>query len=219
MRRFFLVMSLLALVPAGAAAQICVGQPALDDNSSGSVGFGASFNEGGRVVGADATYGGPAFVTASFRHTDYANTELSLKTVGAAFGYDLDGGEGVRICPMASVQYGFGLQLLEGDYTVFHVMPGLGIGMLTNVSSSIDIAPFAQASVVWSRATNEVLPLMADDPIEETTTDTSGLLSFGARAIFNSRLSLGPTLIVPIERAGGDGDVSFGFSLSVGVGG
>jgi hypothetical protein len=217
MRRFFSVLALVLLVPAGAAAQICVGAPALTENSSGNVGFGASFFEGGRVVGADATYGGPAFVTGSFRYTDYENSELSLKTVGVGFGYDFDGGEGVRVCPTLAARYGFGLRLLGSDYTVIDVMPGVGIGMLVNVSSSIDVAPFAQGAIVWSRSKTEITGPIED--VDNTATDTSGLLSFGARAIFNGRLSLGPTLSVPIERGGGDGDVAFGFTLSVGVGG
>ena len=46
MRSFFLPLALLALVPAAASAQICVGQPALNENSSGSVGFGAAQPQG-----------------------------------------------------------------------------------------------------------------------------------------------------------------------------
>jgi hypothetical protein len=217
MRRFFLVTALLALVPAGVGAQICIGQPALNENSSGSVGFGAAFSADGRVVGADATYGGPAFVTGSFRYTDYERSELSLKTVGAGFGYDIDGGEGVRICPTVSGHYSFGLQLLEGDYTAFQVVPGLGIGLLTNVNSTIDVAPFAQAALVYVRSKTK--NTVDGEEVSRSGSDTSALLAFGARAIINGRLSLGPTLTVPIEQSGGDGDVAFGFSLSVGVGG
>jgi hypothetical protein len=219
MRRFFSVLALLALVPAGAAAQICIGQPALTETSSGNVGFGASFFEGGRLVNADATYGGPAFVTGTFRYTDLDDTELSLKELGAGFGYDFDGGEGVRVCPGIQARFGFGLdrasivgeEIVVGDYTAITLSPGLGIGMLATVNSTIDVAPYAVASVVYTRSMLDV----GDTNVNSNY--TSGLLQFGARAIFNGRLSLGPTMTVPIEDR--NGDITFGFTLSVGVGG
>ena len=83
MRRLFLAMALLVLVPAGVAAQVCVGNPALaGGETSGSVGLGASFFDGGRIVSADGTFGDRAFVTGSFRYTDYENSSLSMNATG-----------------------------------------------------------------------------------------------------------------------------------------
>jgi hypothetical protein len=125
------------------------------------------------------------------------------------------------VCPVLQARFGFGLkqpalsndQIIQGDYTVFEVIPGLGLGLLTTVNSTIDIAPFAHAAILYRRS------MLDAGDLDVSGNDTSGLIQFGARALFNGRLSLGPTMSVPIAAEGRDGDITFGFSLSVAVGG
>jgi hypothetical protein len=61
MRRLLLALALSVVLPVGAAAQVCVGQPALSATNMGSVGMGASFFDEGRTVGLDATVGSSLF--------------------------------------------------------------------------------------------------------------------------------------------------------------
>jgi hypothetical protein len=221
MRRLLVLGALMTLIPAGAAAQVCNGQPALTDSNMGSVGMGASFFEQGRTIGADAVFGGPFFGFGAFRFTDYDGTDLSQTSVGGGIGYNFEETGGVSICPMLGASYGFGLsmpwlvesELVEADVTDVRIVPALGIGLATELSSNVTVAPFAQGAVVYTRRTRD-----AQDISKETTEDTSGMVSLGVALILNDMLSVAPTVSVPVARDIEAEETSFGLFLSVGLG-
>ena len=221
MRRLLLPLALSIVLPAGAAAQVCVGQPALTPTNMGSVGMGASFFDEGRTIGLEAAVGSSLFGFGSFHYTDFDGSNLSLTTVGAGLGYDIEEAEGVSICPLLGLSYGFGLEmpdvigseLVQVDHKYVRVSPGLGIGLATELSPTFTVAPFARASFVYTRLTRD-----AGDFGDSTEDETSGALSLGLGMILNDRLSLVPTIFVPVGNRGVGQDTSFGISISVGLG-
>jgi hypothetical protein len=183
--------------------------------------MGASFFETGRTIGVEAALGGPLFGFGSFNYTDFDGSSLSLTTVGAGVGYDIEESGGVSICPLAGVTYGFGLEmpglvgseLVDVDHKYLRFSPGLGIGLATAVSPTFTVAPFARGAFVYTRLTRD-----AGDLGDTTSDETSGALSLGVALVLNGRLSLVPTLFVPVGNRGVGQDTAFGISLSVGLG-
>jgi hypothetical protein len=221
MRRLLLGLALSVVLPVGAAAQVCVGQPALSATNMGSVGMGASFFDEGKTVGLDATVGSSLFGFGSFHYTDFDGSNLSLSTVGAGVGYDIEEAEGVSICPLVGLSYGFGLEmpdivgdeLVQVDHKYVRVSPGLAIGLATELSSNFTVAPFARGHLVYTRVTRD-----AGDFGDTTTDETSGALSLGVGLVLNDRLSFVPTLFVPVGNRGVGQDTAFGITLAVGLG-
>lgn len=221
MRRLLLLVGVSILIPAGAFAQVCNGLPSLTDNNMGSVGMGASFFEQGRTIGANAVFGGPFFGIGSFRFTDYDGSDLSETSVGGGIGYAFEESGGVSICPMLSASYGFGLtqpflgdtDFVDADLTDVRVIPALGIGVATELSSNVTVAPFAQGAVVYTRRSTD-----AAEFGRTTREDTSGSVSMGVALILNGMLSVAPTVSVPVAREIEAEETSFGLFLSVGLG-
>jgi hypothetical protein len=212
MRRILFVLLALALAPVGASAQACVGRPPLAGNSQGNFGLGASFLDNAKGFGANATFGGPLFGVASFDYFDIDNSTLSLKAISGGAGYEMSVGDGsVSVCPGLSITYAFGLEVLGVDVTALEIAPGVAAGLTTEVSPTISVTPFAQASFVYSRVMVDAGPLG-----EEDENETAGLLVLGASLGFNNRLSVGPRVAIPIAEDGGD--TAFGVFLSVAVG-
>jgi hypothetical protein len=187
----------------------------------GSVGMGASFFDEGRTIGLEGAFGGSAFGFGSFHYTDFDGSSLSLTTVGGGVGLNLEEAEGVNICPLLGVNYGFGLsmpgvvgtELVDVDHSYFRVLPGLGIGLATELSPTVTVAPFARGAFVYTRLTRD-----AGDFGSTSSNETSGALWLGAGLVLNDRLSLVPTLFVPVGNRGVGQDTAFGISLSVGLG-
>jgi hypothetical protein len=141
--------------------------------------------------------------------------------VGAGVGYDIEEAEGVSICPLVGLSYGFGLEmpdivgdeLVQVDHKYVRVSPGLAIGLATELSSNFTVAPFARGHLVYTRVTRD-----AGDFGDTTTDETSGALSLGVGLVLNDRLSFVPTLFVPVGNRGVGQDTAFGITLAVGLG-
>lgn len=213
MRRV-LQTTVLALIftPAALAAQVCLGRPALVNNSKANLGAGVSFFDGGKGFNAQATYGGPLFVFAGFEYLDFDDTDFSFKTIGGGVGYEARTSDGnITICPTGSIIYGFGLEILGIDFTSLQFVPALAAGFTAEVSPTVRATPFAEVGFVYSRLTADAGPI-GDD----TETDTAGLLRLGLGLIFNQRLSIRPMVTIPISED--DGDTIFGVEFSVAIG-
>ena len=205
------VIVLLALLfPIATAAQVCIGNPAMGDNSAGNVGLGAVFFDGGKGYVGSGTFGSEFFWSGSLGYIDFDDTTLSLKTISGTAAYEVIAGtsSNISVCPNFGIGYGFGLEVLGIDVTSLTFSPGVAVGIEVEVSPTVSIAPFAQLSLVHVRLRADAGP---------TETDTSGALDLGVGAIFNERFSVAPVVLIPISSDGGD--TSFGVSLSVAVGG
>ena len=205
-------LTLTLAFPVAMSAQICYGAPSLGTNSAGNVGAGVSFFDGGKGYGAGASFGRSLFGAASFNFTDFDDTSLSFKTLSGGIGYAASPeGTTISVCPAFSISYGFGLEVFGVDFTTTSFAPSLSIGLETEVSPSVTVAPFAQAFLMHSR-------FKADAGIggEVTETDTDGGLILGLGLIFNGRFSVGPSVFIPIGAE--EGDTSFGVGFSVALG-
>lgn len=201
------------LVPLAAQAQVCVGNPALGSNSRGNVGLGVSFFDGGKGYNAGGVFGGRVFGAANFSYVDFDDTDLSFKEISGSVAYEASpSGSELSICPALGAGYGFGLEVAGIDVTSVTITPAVSMGLGAVVSPTVTVAPFAQAGLVYTRVTADAGPFG-----DTTETDTSGALVLGVGFIFNSRLSLGPAVYIPVAADGGD--TEFSLSLVVAVGG
>jgi hypothetical protein len=207
-----LCILLLSLIPGVLSAQLCVGNPELGVNSSGNAGLGVSFFDGGKGYGGSLTFGRSVFGFGSFSYLDIDDTTLSFKTVSGGVGYAAPATAGsVSLCPSVTVGYGFGLEIIGIDVTTVTITPALSAGILSEVTPTFAVAPFAQIGFVYTRASADAGPLG-----EDSESDTSGVLVLGAGFLFNSRLSIGPSVAIPIAEDGGDTSFRIGLAIALG---
>jgi hypothetical protein len=195
------------------SAQICTGGPALIGNPGVNVGAGASFFDGGKQYGVGATVGSTLFAGAAFSYADFDDTDLSLKSISGGLGYELRPASpaGLSVCPAVGVGYGFGLEILGVDVSVTTIAPSLAAGISVEMSPNLSLVPFARGTVLFQRGNVDAGPLG-----EESDWGTDGELSLGAGFLFNERVSIGPSVSIPIARD--DGDTIFGIGFTVALG-
>jgi hypothetical protein len=196
------------LAPASLVGQICMGRPSLA-TTSGNVGLGTSFFNGGRSVSADVTVGGQLFVSASVSYYDYVNSELSLKSISGLAAYEVANASSVRICPGFQVSYAFGLETLGYDVTTLTLGPLVSVGYEARLSPTVGVAPFATAAVLIQEV--DVVGGTLDDG---SASDTHGALIVGVGLLFSQMITVGPFVDIPLARK--DGDASLGVSASIG---
>jgi hypothetical protein len=208
-RALTLVLTALAFHAGGLAAQVCLGRPALGANSVANVGAGVSFFDGGEGYGARAGFGGRLFGLAAFDYYDPdaevdvgvggAEFDVSLKSVSGGAGYDVTSGTSVSVCPGVVATYAFGLEILGVDFTALEIAPGVAVGMQADLSPTVSVAPFGQVAFAYTRGTIDAGPFG-----EVTEDETAGLLAAGISLIFNDRISVGPSVLMPIARGEDD---------------
>jgi hypothetical protein len=184
----------------------------LAGNSSGNVGMSASFFDGGKGYGAGFTVGRSAYAFGGFSYLDFDDTTLSLKTVSGGLGYETSPStSNVTVCPSVGVGYGFGLEILGVDLTLLTITPALSAGMMSEISPTLSVVPFAQAAFVYARASADAGPLG-----DASDSDTSGLIVLGIGLLFNARIGVGPSVSIPVAEEGGDTVFRVGIAIAVG---
>lgn len=203
----------LFVLAAPLSAQVCFGGPALGSRSSGNIGGGVGFFDGGKQYSAGITLGRSLFGSAGFSYADFDDTDLSLKVVSGGVGYELvsSGPTQVSVCPSFSVSHGFGLEIFGIDVTTTTFSPGVSIGTEAEVSSTVTVIPFARAGVLFQRATADAGPLG-----EESDSETDGALVLGISLVFNDTFAVGPTVHIPVAAEGGDTRFGVGFAVAIG---
>jgi hypothetical protein len=215
MRVLTLILTAIVSSAGALSAQVCLGRPALGASRMANVGGGVSFFDGGRAYGARAAFGGPLFGLAAFDYYDPDEVELSVKSLSVGLGYQLPNvGGSVSVCPGVVATYAFGLEILGVDFTAIEVAPGIAVGLQSEVSPTIRVAPFGQVAFVYTRGEADAGPLG-----EFSEDDTAGLLLLGLSLILSDRFSLGPSVLMPLARDEGEqGDdtlVSVFFSVAL----
>jgi hypothetical protein len=211
MRRIcVLVAAALAITQAEAASQVCLGRPLLASNNFANVGAGTTDHESGRTYGVEASFGGPIFALASFDYFDFDNSGLSMKALSGGVGYDLSISEpALSVCPIAQVRYEFGLDGLTVDLTALEISPGLAVGYLADLSSTVSVGPYAQGALVHARFNAEAPAL------DETETETYGLMVLGLSGVFNDAFSVGPSVTMPMGTDNGDTLLRLSFAVAL----
>jgi hypothetical protein len=212
--RLLAILTLATLsLPSSVLAQICRGGTPLAGVSSGNFGGGASFFDGGKTFGASATFGSQFFGTGAFAYTDFDDTDLSLKNLAGLVGFEVSpSGSQASICPTASVGYGFGLEVLGVDITTVTFAPSVAAGFVAEVSPTVAVVPSAEIALLYQRLTADAGPLG-----ETTESETDGALALAVSLLFKQRVSVGPSVYIPIASDGGD--TVFGVGIAIAVGG
>lgn len=154
MRRRILGLTLIMAlaIPAGVAAQACVGLPVGESLNAAALGLG--FPENGMSYGASVQHNmaGPLTVGAGYTLSAYDNVDPKQHGLAANVGYDLaDVVElPVQACPVA----GLGYTRMSQDgvsLSTFSIPLGLAIGHTIAVSPNLSVIPHVAPQWVWTR--------------------------------------------------------------------
>ena len=205
------VISALA-VAAPAQAQLCTGQPSF---SSGPVQVspGAAFTEGatefgGSVVGgSDRFFGG-----AGLFRTSYSDIDEGAFAVAGLVGSNFvaDANSRVNVCPLAVASWQSGPNAGDLDIRTLAFGAGGQVGIVAADNGRVAVVPTFGASIRNARLNVS----FAD--VDETVSETFGLVNAGVGFIFNHRLSVNPVVSFPIGLEEGDMQFSVGVSLNFG---
>ena len=204
----------LLVTPLVADAQTCLG---LAPFSAGRVQLaaGASFGNDSKAFDAGLTFGsttGP-FAGVSVGTTSYDEFDGNTTTVGAQFGWQAPIGTDNRIqlCPGVGAVYGFGPDNIEGsgtDLSSWGAFFGLQLGFSMGSNPQFRVVPTVGAALAYSK-----LELEGGffGGLEED--DTFGIFTLGLGLILNTRVSILPSVDIPVGLE--DADPAFGVMLGV----
>jgi hypothetical protein len=220
MRRSLVVsLALLAMVKSPAVAQTCQG---LASFSAGQmqVAGNAQFGEFTNAWGGSFTYGTPAGIYggADLSTTSFDGIDQSSLGVGAHAGYQMKLGRvsKVALCPVASLALGMGPDddALDINSSTTDVHFGLALGTAMGTNSQMRIIPTGGLGLQYSKAKVE------DTGPGGTTVEASetyGLARLGVGFVFNSQISVRPTIDIPLGRDGSS-DPTFGLMAAYNFG-
>jgi hypothetical protein len=201
------VVSLLSVSPA--EAQLCGGSPSFAQAPM-QVGITAAFRDGANGVGGHFATGGQAIFggvgVGVVNVSDLDSTETSVTAFGGA---DLGVTENDRVfvCPVGAVRFGTGPDIGAIDVSSVGLQGGGSVGVIATSTPSLMVVPtFGLAG----RATVEV------GGVERDSSDTSGAANVGVGFIFNQRIGITPSIVIPFSVADSDVVFSLGFTFHFG---
>lgn len=212
MRRFALMLVIAVTVPAAARAQACLGSVSF---ASVPVRLG-----GGAILGKDYTaYAisliagkeNSAFGDVGASRMYFDDADDTGDNLFAQLGYQIPAGSRAQLCPIVGASIGTGPD--DGaKVRSRYATAGLALGLTFRPAPSTKIIP--NGALRFEHAAADVT-----DPVfgKETFTDNAGVVDLGMGLIFfRDRLAIQPTVQIPF--AADDNSVSYGLSLSVGIG-
>jgi hypothetical protein len=198
-----------------ADAQSCLG---LAPFSSGrvQVGGSADFGNDGKTFTGSLSFGSPggAFGGVSIGTTSYDDVEGNSTEFGGQLGWQLPVGTGgvVQLCPVGGAFRSVGEDMDEfgTDVSGWGVFFGLQLGVVTGAKPQFRIVPTAGAALAYGKSKIESGFINFEDD------ETFGILSVGVGFLVNSRLSLLPSISVPVGLD--DADAVFRIMVAVNFG-
>lgn len=206
------IASLAYAVPA--SAQLCSGQPSF---ASGPVQVtpGAIFAEGYQGFGAGVTGGSDRFFAGgSILGANYSDIEEGSLTLGAHGGgtFAADTQKRVYLCPTAGFSWQTGPNFEDGlEVRNLSFSGGGNVGIVATDNGRLAVVPTVGASVVRMRT-----KVSAFDLINETVTDTFGVVNAGVGFVFNQRMALTPSVSFPVGLEGSDPQFNVVFAINFG---
>jgi hypothetical protein len=230
-RRIAARLASLALASAAlalpAGAQLCAGAPSFEGRPV-QIGAGADFADGvstfGGALGLGRHNGAFGSVGVGVNVYDETINQLTINESSVAFtagaGYQIPLGTTGRaqLCPMISGTYENGPKNVanEGiDFTSGGGGLGLRLGGDVPLSPTLSFVPWGGGSVVYWRS--RVRAETARARVQETSSDTYGVLGFGGTLLVNHRFSFGPSISIPVGLEGAK--PSYGVSMAIALGG
>jgi hypothetical protein len=212
--------ALAGLVMFGAAelsAQACVGAASF---AGGPVRLGAavSFMDGAKQYGAQVGLGRAdgAFGAVEVARADLDDTEVGGMSYVGSIGYQVPVGAARRaqVCPVGSFRYQrvadddpF-LGSFEARARTFTA--GLALGAPFPAGATTEFVPFGSVSMANGRATLEF------DGVEESASETYGIVDLGAGFIFNRAITLRPSISFPVGLDNSDAIFTVGLGFNFG---
>jgi len=214
MRRSLVVsLALLAMANAPAAAQTCMGLASYKNAPVQATGN-ASFTEGVNSWGGTVGYGIPASVFGNLgvSTTSIDGAPSSSLGLNARVGYQIALGKSrqAQLCPTASFGIGMGpdddAADINGSSTSATL--GLAVGTIMGANPRMKIVPSAGLAYAYGK-------VKAEDGTGTTLfeiSDNYALAQLGVGIIFNSNISVRPSVDIPLGLEGSDPT----FGLTVG---
>jgi hypothetical protein len=162
------------------------------------IGASADFSDDGKSFTGSLSVGSPegAFAGVSIGTSSYDEVDGNSTEFGAQLGWQLPLGTGgvVQLCPVAGAFRSIGEDMddIGTDVSSWGVLFGLQFGVLTGTTPQFRIVPTAGAALAYGKSRIESGLLDFEDD------ETFGILSVGVGFLVNSRLSLLPSINVPL---------------------
>lgn len=213
LRSTIIAAALLVAVPAH--AQLCLGAPDFTvrpGQVTATIGRGDDITvvEGG----ISTRLGGGAFGGMSAGAAFYGEEiEATSFLGGVSLGYavPLTSARKAFVCPFAAAAIEVGPNIGTVETQTVSAGPGLAVGGEVVLSSMLSFVPYTAGRFVYGRLR------VTDRTGSATVSDTYGLLYIGGSLLIDRRLAIGPSIGIPLGVE--DGKASFGFTMSLGLGG
>lgn len=214
--RFLLPLAILAAasLPSSLSAQACLGNPSFSVNHL-QVAAGAAFDEGatsftGNFVGGSETL----FTGISLGGATYDGISGASFLAGVSGGFQVPLSSGsAQICPVLGAQFGFGPADFDGSGTNFRSQAynfGLAAGGELFRSERVAVIPSFSLGFVYTAATTTGLLTSG------TETDTYGIAGAALGLVLSDRLSVRPSISMPLGLDGAEPVFGIGFALNYG---
>jgi hypothetical protein len=109
------------------------------------------------------------------------------------------------------VRFGAGPDIGAIDVSSVGLQGGGSVGVIATSTPSLMVVPTFGLAAVWQRVTVEV------GGVERDSSDTSGAANVGVGFIFNERIGITPSIVIPFSVA--DSDVVFSLAFTFNFGG
>jgi hypothetical protein len=218
MKRILLLsLTLPAILASAAAAQTCIGMPSFASGHM-QVAGGGSFTDGANSFGATAGYGVPAglYGKLGLGTTSYDGLDGSSFDLGLSGGYQATMGQSheYAVCPVASFSYGSGPKDIGGtgvDMSNRSFGFGVSAGKVLGRDPHLQYVPNVGIGFAYSKTRLED---SAGNSVDGS--DSYGLATLGVGFVFNSTVSVNPSLSFPVGLEGAD--PVFGLSAAINFG-
>lgn len=203
------VAALSASVSSVATAQTCLGQLDLTVTKA-SLGAVAKFADnvnmyGGRIgVNSNTAFGGLSVGSVSFDGVD----DVTATTFGGDVGIERHPftSKRVHVCPVLSLDYQNGPNSGTDKISALSAGVGAALGASFPLTPTVSFVPFARAGLLSVRSKSDLL--------DDSNTETGGLLGLGASFRFNDIFALTPSLSIPVGFD--NSDTIFSLSATIG---
>jgi len=218
---------LIVAAPSLAHAQACLGAPSYKVAPL-QLGAGASFTDGTKGAGVQVGLGSRQglFLNSGVAFHSYDGLDGSGMSFGGTLGYDIKVSPApstgpapttsVSVCPIASVSYAKLPSFSDGvnDYNVHEVDAGGGVALGVSVTASptVSVIPFGSFSYLHGTATVSVPGFGS-----ESASDSFGMAELGLGLLLNQRVSIRPSVSLPVGLDGSSATFNFAVGFQVGA--
>lgn len=226
LRPFAAVVLLSLAVPSLLHAQACLGAPSYRVAPL-QLGVGASFTDGSKGAGVQVGLGERQglFMNLGLSLNSYDGIDGSGTSVGGSLGYDVAitptpasgpaPSTSVSLCPIASIGYtklpSFSDGVSTYDAHELDAGGGVALGVSVTASPTVSVIPFGSFTYNYGRATVSTTGYGS-----ASASDSYGIADLGIGLLLNQRISLRPSVALPVGLDGANPIFNFAVGFQVG---